>query len=180
MRKENNTLMPSFMKDKNTINEFEYKRLFVDIEKSSTTEKLNQIARDFRLEIVENKKYPKLQFQLNNKDVDGLLDGNGEVSINQKDLDPIAKLLYAMIWKQGDLQKLKHIIRGIRDSEKESTEFDSDAIVFHSFGNHLANHLENPSKSPIIVQHVIRAYNVFDNFPQEERFRKIDKVKKED
>lgn len=72
-------------------------------------------------------------------------------TIEQKDLTrPIEKLLYAALWKNGDLLKITHIINGIKGVETA----ESSAMTFYYFGKFLAN----PAKSPIIDQHVIRAY----------------------
>ena len=73
------------------------------------------------------------------------------LTIEQKDLKtPTEKLLYAALWKNGDLLKITHIIRGIQGDDTA----ESSAMTFYYFGKFLAN----PAKSPIIDQHVIRAY----------------------
>lgn len=60
------------------------------------------------------------------------------------------KILYAALWKNGDLLKVSHIIDGLKNKKNTS----ATAITFHQFGRFLAQ----PDENPIIDQHVIRAY----------------------
>jgi hypothetical protein len=50
--------------------------------------------------------------------------------------DPLTKLLYATLWKNGDLKKIKHIIKGIRDGDTENDQ-QEDALFFYHFGKYL-------------------------------------------
>ncbi|MBK7341726.1 MAG: hypothetical protein IPJ06_00655 [Saprospiraceae bacterium] len=83
--------------------------------------------------------------------IDDLL--NSENFTNKK-RTPLERLLYSIIWKQGDLKKIHHIINGIRSNASEYS--DCQGIVFQQFGSHLSNSQEEP----IIDQHVIRAFGV--------------------
>lgn len=67
----------------------------------------------------------------------------------EKSDDVYLKLLYAIVWKQGDLTKLDGIIKGITNKSDES----KTGTTFKSFGKHLRD-----KSNPIIDQHVIRAY----------------------
>jgi hypothetical protein len=55
-----------------------------------------------------------------------------------------------MVWKNGDLKKLKHIANGIADA-KETSDNYNDAPVFYQFGKYLTD----KENHPIIDQHVI-------------------------
>ena len=57
---------------------------------------------------------------------------------------------------QGDIQKLKHIIKGVLN---EKLDDNSTGIVFYYFGRHLSN----PRQEPIVDQHVIRSWKHYKN-----------------
>jgi hypothetical protein len=173
---KNNSETLSFMKG-NDIDKAIYQSLFKEIEGSVTAVDLEKIAKRYDLKI-DYKKYPRLDFQISKDEIVKLfeqekisIDESSYLSFNQKDLDPLAKLLYSIIWKQGDLQKLRHIIDGIQDMDNIKEDKD-DALVFYYFGNHLAN----KGRYPIIDQHVIRAFKVFDNPKASAETRKRDKI----
>ena len=69
--------------------------------------------------------------------------------------DPVIKLLYSQIWKNGGVPKLEHIARGAAAGDPATVT--RQGAVFHQFGVHLADR----SRQPIVDQHVIRAYAVF-------------------
>ena len=76
------------------------------------------------------------------------------------------KLLYSIIWKNGDLLKVKHIIQGILESEIENVDNNDkefvekqDSLVFYQFGKYLTK----KNNEPIIDQHVVRAFAVSRN-----------------
>lgn len=75
--------------------------------------------------------------------------------LSEKINDPLTKLLYAMVWKQGDLIKFKHIINGIRFTEEDITQ--ENAEIFFQFGKSLAN----PQKEPIVDKNILEAYKAF-------------------
>lgn len=62
---------------------------------------------------------------------------------------PLEKLLYAALWKNGDILKIQHIIDGLKGEDPGNS-----SMTFNYFGKFLAN----PAQSPIVDQHVIRAY----------------------
>jgi hypothetical protein len=106
--------------------------------------------------------YPKIEFSINQKEIQSLIDNkilddnlNFTTDITSNLTDPLAKLLYATAWKNGDLKKVKHIIKGIVDSESENSDQD-EALVFYQFGKYLT---KVPGQ-PIIDQHVIRAFAI--------------------
>ena len=73
----------------------------------------------------------------------------------RSDANPLEKLLYAIVWKNGDLLKLRHVIHGIVDSDVGRK--GKNGVVFYQFGKHLSK-----LGKPIIDQHVLRAFAVYD------------------
>lgn len=65
------------------------------------------------------------------------------------------------MWKKGDLPKLQHIVDGIKDVLSTPIKTNSNkrktGFVFHAFGKHLADW-----QNPIIDQHTIRAYDLYE------------------
>jgi hypothetical protein len=79
---------------------------------------------------------------------------NGPLQVNTEKLDnEISKLLYLMVWKQGDLKKFQGIIDGLT-SDKDDVDL-KEPFVFYQLGRHIAH------SEPMIDQHVIRAFKVF-------------------
>jgi hypothetical protein len=106
--------------------------------------------------------YPKIEFSINQNEIQSLLESkildndlNFTTDITSRLTDPLTKLLYATAWKNGDLKKVKHIIKGILESKNENSEQD-EALVFYQFGKYLT---KVPGQ-PIIDQHVIRAFAI--------------------
>jgi len=154
-----------FIKGDNSFNISEYNSLFDKIQKSKITDDLVKIANDYNINL-ENTKYPRLEIDISESEIKELIDtgiitlnkDDDLLSFNQDELSPIAKLLFALAWKKGDLQKLKLIIQGIKDVKKPKEDIEK-GVVFYCFGNHLGN----KTKYPIIDQHVIRAFNLKNN-----------------
>lgn len=163
--------------ENNSINFQEYKKLFESIGRSKTKEQLEEVAKDYKINL-DNTKYPRLNFKITKSEIDELknskslcINERGVLTIKQDDLSPISKLLYSLVWKQGDIQKLKLIIKGIEEVENPKLD-NIERFVFYCFGNHLANSKEYP----IIDQHVIRAYNLYCANSNFDFIRKSDKV----
>ena len=117
---------------------------------------------DDNIVLQNNKKeidvYPRIEFSISDNDIkylinERVLDDNHNISIDymRNNINPLNKLLYSIIWKQGDLLKLNHIVKGINYNSGDIIE---DGIVFNQFGKYLANR----DIEPIIDQHVIRAF----------------------
>lgn len=88
--------------------------------------------------------------QLQSYIASGLISEDGSFNERMPDQESTAtKLLYAFLWKQGDLQKVKYIVQGITGYEP----VPESGMVLYYFGKHLAD-----KKHPIIDQHVIRAF----------------------
>lgn len=105
-------------------------------------------------------KYPKIDFHLKEAELKVLFDNNiidqktlKIKSISNKDLvNPLTKLLYSIVWKNGDLGKESHILNGIRNGLQGKS-----GQVFYQLGKHL----DNKNQEPIIDQHVIRAFKIY-------------------
>lgn len=62
--------------------------------------------------------YPKIDFQIDSAEIDFLIE-NGTLTndleftpqITSRISDPLTKLLYSIVWKNGDLKKEKHIYK---------------------------------------------------------------------
>lgn len=107
--------------------------------------------------------YPKIEFSISKQEIQSLIDNkilNEELEftpqINSNLSDPLTKLFYATVWKNGDLKKIKHIIKGILDGTNQNSQ-QSEALVFYQFGKYLT---KLPGQ-PIIDQHVIRAFGIY-------------------
>lgn len=85
----------------------------------------------------------------------GFIRNDGSLNEDMLSLESATtQLLYAFLWKQGDLQKVKYIVQGINGNEPVP---DSGMVLYY-FGKHLAD-----KKHPIIDQHVIRAFAMASN-----------------
>jgi len=169
--------------------------IFNSIKKASTKEEL--IALDpMDIYKIDTNKFPKLNLSISVEKLEALvakdlLDSDFSFTFNQENkpdimsklTTPLEKFLFAMAWKNGDLPKLKHIIKGFSDASNSINETES-AFVFYHFGRHLAN----PQEEPIIDQHILRAFMVYkydeNNFDLEEftkilKFATIGKKQKE-
>lgn len=119
-------------------------------------------------------KYPKIGFTISSEDVENLIEArllNSDFSLTEqatKNLDPLSKLLYAVIWKNGDLRKIRHIIQGVKNAGKVIND-EENAVVFRQFGKFL-----NQRDEPIVDQHVIRAFALyFDSSKDFDQIRSI-------
>lgn len=142
-------------------------QVFSLIRESKTTEDIDKIFDTLKIPIRNRMKsdvYPQIKFKLDKSDIDDLIK-NGLIDettltfkkdITEKLNDPLTKLLYSTVWKNGDLIKIKHIIKGIQEVDNNSIEQDQ-ALVFFQFGKYLTK----THGQPIIDQHVIRAYAVY-------------------
>lgn len=78
----------------------------------------------------------------------------GEIA-KSRETDPLVALLLAFIWKQGDFNKVNHVLEGIRAPAESPT---GKSVVLRQFGRHLAQ----PLMHPIFDQHTNRARYLFD------------------
>jgi len=154
--------------------------VFILIKKSKTVSDLEVIPDKLNIatkNTMSPDTYPKIEFGINKGEIQSLLeakvidnDYNILASCQSKLLDPLTKLLYATAWKNGDLKKIKHIIKGVVDCENQNTDQD-EALVFYQFGKYLT---KSPGQ-PIIDQHVIRAFAVYNSkdISEAKTFRQI-------
>jgi len=139
--------------------------IFDRIKKSKTIADLERIEKlkimpKYRMKIDQ---FPKIEFDIKPDEIQVLIDNkiidkdlNFSKDITSKLTDTLTKLLYATAWKNGDLKKIKHIIKGILDHE-DCNDNQEEALVFYQFGKYLTKTFEQP----IIDQHVIRAFGIY-------------------
>ncbi|TAE37419.1 MAG: hypothetical protein EAY66_05895 [Sphingobacteriales bacterium] len=161
------------------------KDIFDLIKKAKTIEDLECIPDKMEIPIKNRMNidgYPKIEFSISATEIkllqdSKILDDNYKFAsdITSKLTDPLAKILYATVWKNGDLKKVRHIIKGVLDSDVENSEQD-DALVFYQFGKYLTK-LQG---QPIIDQHVIRAFAVYKLLDSDQisSLRKIELINK--
>lgn len=160
-------------------------RIFESIEAATTIHEIDALISG---ELVKNKmdyrSYPYLHFSLTAEEIKsltdkGILDQEGNLPQDfskRDDLDPLIRLLYSVLWKNGDLKKIKHIVEGVKNSEEEETKKE-DGLVFYQFGKFLTK-----TGQPIIDQHVLRAFAIYKDKDENEveRLRRKDSVNKSD
>jgi hypothetical protein len=111
---------------------------------------------------MDRSKYPELQLELTAKDISSLMADKLDEGLRlHPDLSarletPLEKLLYALAWKNGDLQKVAHIIKGAADVRSTALT-NGPGQVFRQFGRHLADRSES-----IVDQHVLRAFELYE------------------
>ena len=134
-------------------------RIFKEIENAESVEDLQLICEDPAIanNLIAQSKYPRIKFILSKQEIESLIDSqridnsNHRLSGNFVPETPMEKLLYSVIWKQGDISKIGKIVEGIKGSQNTG-----DKVVFYYFGRHLAD-----KNNPIIDQHVIRAFKCY-------------------
>lgn len=108
------------------------------------------------------KKHPRITFSITKEEIQSLKridiikdDFNLSEELGSVITDPLNKLLYAFIWKNGDLRKLKHLIKGIANTVDDNEQ--GEALEYY----HLGKHLTHETGQPLIDQHVLRAFELF-------------------
>ena len=138
-------------------NNIQYYNFFDDLKSSTNKDFLVGLFQKYELERKDKKLYPDIKFNITVNEIE-ILKQNGYITEDyffdsglskRKELSSLEKLLYSIIWKQGDLKKEKHIISGICGK-------NTVRKVFNQFGKYL-----NDKNEPIIDQHVVRAYIYF-------------------
>jgi hypothetical protein len=121
----------------------------------------NEVDKKYWIKDVD---YPKLDFNITKSEIKKLeyesyISNNifNHNKIGEVD-NTISKLLYAMAWKNGDLKKIKHIIQGIKEVDEVNAS-KNDGLVFYQFGKYLTK----KGGQPIIDQHVLRAFKVYQS-----------------
>lgn len=170
-----------------TMNNLEARKLtlkaFELIQNSETTKDIQNILDILNIpnkNRMDISSYPKINFSITADEIQSLIASNalGE-NLNITDNfsnrlnTPLEKLMYAVLWKNGDLKKIKHIVKGIKNTTKSEVE---EGIVFHQFGRFLTGQ----TGEPIIDQHVIRAFAVYQHHNDGEitKYRKLELLNK--
>jgi hypothetical protein len=110
---------------------------------------------------IDVNKYPQINFSILLAEIEEL-ESKGMLLENKLNIQKIdftkestlTKILYSIIWKNGDLGKETHLIAGIKGDNKE----DHSGLVFYQFGKHIN---DAKKKEPIIDQHTLRAFGVY-------------------
>jgi hypothetical protein len=137
------------------------KSKFLELENITDLEKLNQYIVDDDLESKISsfyEKHPNFDFNLTREDIDqlkksGIINEDHKLDPEKFSKDPLTKLLAAVLWKNGDIHKVQHLIDGITGREGDRTAY---SLVFKQYGASLADH-----QQPIVDQHVLRAFELF-------------------
>ncbi|MCL2069639.1 MAG: hypothetical protein FWH19_01460 [Treponema sp.] len=133
-----------------------YLNLFADINEAKTENELSGIFKKYKLNRKNKERYPDIEFDISIDEINdlkktGIITENNIFDLylsKNKQLTSLEKLLYSMLWKQGDLKKEKHIILGIYNIDT--------GTVFNQFGKYLRD-----KNNLIIDQHVIRSFIYF-------------------
>ena len=125
----------------------------------------------------DEKKYPALPSPeaFSVEKIDRLIEKNGclkEDVFEEITNSPIAQILYALAWKNGDLCKLGSLIQGMKTPTGAIPRSENNRYVFYQFGRHIVDRT-----NPIIDQHTIRAMlyylKLFDQEMLDEKYRNI-------
>lgn len=135
------------------------------IHASHSLEDLMLILQDPEIKkyVMNKDRYHQLNLKITKEQVQsyissGFFRADGSIDETKLEQENTAtKLLYAFLWKQGDLQKVKYIVQGVTNQES----VPESGMVLYYFGKHLAD-----KRHPIIDQHVIRAYAMATKKPQ--------------
>lgn len=108
------------------------------------------------VEEFENK-YPRFDLSISPAELQQLIDEKTliekehAINLNREGgFSTFEKLLLAVLWKNGQLSRVRPIVKGILGEKNSGSDF---GIIFHQFGKSLADPNE-----PIVDQHVLRAF----------------------
>ena len=166
MKKSNKDPAPIFDNNiaKNFVNE-----LFDSIQLSKSVEDLQLIPKKFKYgshleKRMPDKRFPRLRLRISKEEINilkqiGILTedmlfstnmANGKVASGK--MSALEKLLYSVLWKNGDLGKEHHLLNGIVGNSHPG----KFGAVFNEFGGYLAG-----QHSYILDQHTLRCFAVF-------------------
>jgi hypothetical protein len=147
------------------------KDVFRRIEAATKTVEVSSILDDVGIDHkyrIDEGIYPELQFKITKEELLSLKNSGGitfdNLIGNPSDADVLTRLLYSVLWKNGDLRKVKHIIDGILEDESVDKE---SGLVFYQFGKYLTK----SSGEPLIDQHVLRAFGMYKAKDDEEKIK---------
>lgn len=155
-------------------------QVFKKIEEANNVEDVISILLDFEKYKMSDYAYPQIGFKIEKEEIEalkknGIITDENLLATNFEG-DTLSKLLYAVLWKNGDLIKIKHIINGIVSEEND--DYKESAIVFYQFGKYLTK-----KGNPIIDQHTLRAFGIYKangNSIEIERFRNLSIITKKE
>jgi hypothetical protein len=165
------------------------KDVFYSIVRAESIEDLSEIVKREPI-LFKNRfdpsKYPDLTVSLSTEEINslkstGILSEENKIQAVKKltTFTALEKLLYSLLWKNGDLGKEVHIVEGVLSIEEEEDASKKTGLVFYQFGRHLARREE-----PIVDQHTIRAFLIFSNLNSGDseitRIRKRETLERED
>ncbi|MCX7263942.1 MAG: hypothetical protein NT035_00760 [Burkholderiales bacterium] len=166
MKKSNKDPAPIFDNNiaKNFVNE-----LFDSIQLSKSVEDLQLIPKKIKYgshleKRMPDKRFPRLRLRISKEEVNilkqiGILTedmlfstnmANGKVASGK--MSALEKLLYSVLWKNGDLGKEHHLLNGIVGNSHPG----KFGAVFNEFGGYLAG-----QHSYILDQHTLRCFAVY-------------------
>lgn len=152
------------------------KQAFEKLQSSKTIDDIDNILDDVKIEKKYRMKeefYPQLNFKITKQEIEELKEkeviSTNNLLADISYADPLTKLLYAVLWKNGDLKKIKHIIEGIISDPKHEKE---EALVFYQFGKYLT---KTPGE-PIIDQHVLRAFGIYIANGDKDKIEKLKRL----
>lgn len=114
-----------------------------------------------------NENYPEINFIFSKEEINTLKRSSPNFN-TEEFVNPFIKLFYAMLWKQDDLPKLKHIINGLEGIEKNDTQ----GMVLYHFGRFLAD----KSNHFIVDQHVVRAFKAKTDMDEFAKYCQLDSL----
>ena len=132
--------------------------IYGELENSNSPEYNIALIEKYNLqkERIKRNKYPAIELSISNKEIEQMIENkiidkegnlNKDLAQGNFSLTTLEKLLYSVLWKNGDLSKIKYIIRGI---ENNGSNIENGQVFFR-FGRFLSD-----KEEPIIDQHVIR------------------------
>ena len=120
---------------------------------------------------ISKKKYPKelIHYLRNMNDEDKMSfkkkcvnnTKKDNLNVEKKHLNSsVSKLLYLMVWKQGDLDKFDQIVEGLNSEQELTVAYSkkNKSFVFFQFGRHIM------FNAPIVDQHSIRSFAALIQF----------------
>lgn len=153
--------------------------IFIRIENAKTINDLTITSDFLKIQIpkkyfINDSLYPPFDFEISKEEIETIAlkdDFTFNDNITSQLETPLEKLFYAVAWKQGDLMKYKHIIKGIKEGQNDNA-LQNQALTFYQFGKYL----NDRKTQPIIDQHVIRAFK-FRNYDELDT-NEISKIRK--
>lgn len=137
------------------------KAQFQELEKLDNLEKLDSYIERNQLDSSIDAfytKYPEVDLRLSQADISelksrGIISADHRLDLQNFPDNPLAKLLAAVLWKNGDIYKVQHLVDGITGREGDRTKY---SLILKQYGASLASEQE-----PIVDQHVLRAFEIY-------------------